>query len=91
MKPIAVKNYLPKITYVSVQEIKIIVIYRYSNQLAQTVKFGIRTGVVSGMGLGFFFAAIYGSSALSLWWDSKLVREDDDYTAGKMVSVGHSR
>ena len=53
------------------------------------MKFGIRTGIASGMGLGFSFAAVYGSSALGLWYGSKLVREDDDYTAGKMVTVSN--
>ena len=48
------------------------------------------TGVANGVGFGSAYAVIYGACGLTLWYGSKLIREDDGYTPGKMLAVSTS-
>jgi len=64
--------------------------FRYSKNLGDAKKFGIRKGVVAGCGMGFFFFVIFASYALAFWYGGKLVREED-YTPGRMLTVSISR
>ena len=61
--------------------------FRYSKSLEVVKKCGVMTGLSQGVGIGIVFALIYICTAVSLWWGSKLVREDDDYTPGRMIAV----
>jgi len=61
--------------------------FRYSKNLSSAKDYGIRKGIVSGAGMGFFFVVIFGSYALAFWYGGKLVREDSGYSAGRMLIV----
>ena len=45
------------------------------------------SGFSQGVGIGIVIALIYSCAAVSLWWGSKLVRDNEDYTPGRMISV----
>ena len=55
--------------------------------MEDAIKFGKRTGIITGLGIGFFHATMYLSNAVAVYWGSKLVREDDDYSPGRMLTV----
>jgi len=61
-------------------------LFRYNNSLTSAKNFGIRKGLFSGAGMGFFFFVNIASYALAFWYGGKLVREDD-YTPGRMLLV----
>jgi len=65
---------------------RLIVIFRYAKNLVSAKNFGIRKGIISGAGMGFFFFVIFGSYALAFWYGGKLVREEN-YSAGRMLIV----
>ena len=48
---------------------------------------GIKKGGSSGLWYGVMMFSIYCVYGLSFWYGSKLVREDDDYTPGIMLTV----
>ena len=60
--------------------------FRYCRNLLHAKAFGIRKGMVSGGGMGFFFLVMFSSYALAFWYGGKLVR-DDDYSIGQMLTV----
>jgi len=61
---------------------------RYTENLHAAKAFGIRKGMVSGLGLGLTFFVIFGSYALAFWYGGKLVREEpENYTIGVMLIV----
>lgn len=41
--------------------------YRYSSCLGEARDFGIKKGVMSGLGMGFFQIMMFGSYALAFW------------------------
>ena len=51
------------------------------------MKFGRRKGLVSGGGMGIVMFIIFVIYCVIFWYGCKLVREDDDYTAGTMLIV----
>ncbi|ELU18040.1 hypothetical protein CAPTEDRAFT_197681 [Capitella teleta] len=61
---------------------------RYSQNLTAARSLGIKKGIVSGFGQGFIQLTIFSSFAISFWYGSKLVREQDsDYSGGKVLQV----
>ena len=42
---------------------------------------------MNGAGMGAVFLVIFAVYAMAFWYGSKLVREDDNYTAGNMLIV----
>jgi len=63
--------------------------FRYTKNLGSAKAYGIRKGLASGAGMGFFFFVIFGTYALAFWYGGKLVREED-YTPGRMLTVSIS-
>ena len=61
--------------------------HRYSIHLKDAMKFGRRKGLVSGGGMGVVMFIIFLVYCVIFWYGCKLVREDDHYTAGKMLIV----
>jgi len=61
-------------------------IYRYSKNLASAKDFGIRKGIISGLGMAFFFFIMFVAYALAFWYGGKLIREEQ-YTGGRMLIV----
>jgi len=47
--------------------LNIFVSFRYSSRLGEAQAFGIKKGVMSGLGMGFFQLIIFGSYALAFW------------------------
>ena len=41
---------------------------RYSSHLGKARDFGIKKGIMSGLGMGFFQFTMFGSYALAFWW-----------------------
>jgi len=65
------------------------VYFRYTKNLSSAKDVGIRKGIYSGVGMGFYFFVIFGSYALAFWYGGKLVREEE-YTPGQMLIVSIS-
>jgi len=63
-----------------------VVYFRYSKNLVDAKKFGIRKGMIVGAGMALLFFVMFGSYALGFWYGGKLVREEN-YTAGQMLIV----
>lgn len=61
-------------------------LFRYKGNLFDAQQFGIRKGVVSGIGMACVFLVMFGAYALAFWYGSTLVREKD-YTPGDMMVV----
>ena len=59
---------------------------RYGDNLTEAKKFGIRTGLVSAVGIGLIFFIMFCVYSLAFWYGAKLVREGD-MTAGNMIIV----
>ena len=60
---------------------------RYSSKLEQATKFGIRKGIVNGVGMGAVFLVMFGSYALAFWYGSTLVIDKETYSVGTMMVV----
>jgi len=61
-------------------------IERYSSHLGDARDFGIKKGVMSGLGMGFFQLIMFGSYALAFWYGAKLII-DDEMTGGDLLIV----
>ena len=48
---------------------------------------GTHKGVMNGIGIALMMFVLFCTYALAFWYGSKLVREDDNYTAGTMLIV----
>ncbi|XP_074659631.1 ATP-dependent translocase ABCB1-like [Tubulanus polymorphus] len=59
---------------------------RYSKNLLQAKKVGIRKGAVFGVGAGYLYFIIFGAFALAFWYGAKLVREEN-FSAGTILMV----
>ena len=55
--------------------------------MIDAIKFGKRTGIITGLGIGFVYAVSYLSNVVAVYSGSKLVREDDTYLPGRMLTV----
>lgn len=64
---------------------------RYVANLKDAEAFGIKKSAIAGLAMGMIFLIIFCTYALAFWYGSKLVREDDAYTAGRMLIVSHLR
>lgn len=62
-------------------------LYRYNSNLDEAKNFGIKKAIIAGAGMGAVFFFIFGVYALAFWYGSKLVREEEAYTAGRMIIV----
>lgn len=60
---------------------------RYGKNLVDAYKYGVKKSMVSGGGMGIVFLIIFCVYALAFWYGSKLVREDEAYTAGRVLIV----
>ncbi|ELU01162.1 hypothetical protein CAPTEDRAFT_219712 [Capitella teleta] len=60
---------------------------RYISNLEDAKKAGIKKGAIGGGGMGFIFFIIFSCYALTFWYGSKLVREEEAYTPGIMLIV----
>ncbi|XP_072268653.1 ATP-binding cassette sub-family B member 5-like [Pyxicephalus adspersus] len=62
-------------------------IKRYTNNLGEAKKIGIKKTITSQMAVGIMYFIIYASYALGFWYGAKLVLGDNDYTIGKVMLV----
>lgn len=60
---------------------------RYNANLADARKFGVKKTTASGGGMGVIYFIMFACYALAFWYGSKLVREEEAYTAGVMLTV----
>lgn len=60
---------------------------RYNANLRDARKFGVKKTTASGGGMGMIYFIIFACYALAFWYGSKLVREEEHYTAGVMLTV----
>ncbi|KAK6172116.1 hypothetical protein SNE40_018066 [Patella caerulea] len=61
---------------------------RYSDNLIDAKKFGIKKGMTNGVAMGFVWFAIFCAYALGFWYGGKLtIEEPENYTVGKMLIV----
>ncbi|XP_005393324.1 PREDICTED: bile salt export pump [Chinchilla lanigera] len=60
---------------------------RYENNLVFAQRWGIRKGMVMGFFTGYMWCLIFLSYALAFWYGSKLVLEEEEYTAGTLVQI----
>ncbi|XP_077607205.1 bile salt export pump isoform X1 [Crocuta crocuta] len=60
---------------------------RYEKNLVFAQRWGIRKGIVMGFFTGFMWCLIFLCYALAFWYGSKLVLDDEEYTAGTLVQI----
>ena len=60
---------------------------RYNANLSDARKFGVKKTTASGAGMGVIYFIMFACYALAFWYGSKLVREEEAYTAGVMLTV----
>uniref|UniRef100_A0A673U4I6 Bile salt export pump n=1 Tax=Suricata suricatta TaxID=37032 RepID=A0A673U4I6_SURSU len=60
---------------------------RYEKNLVFAQRWGIRKGIVMGFFTGFMWCLIFFCYALAFWYGSKLVLDDEEYTAGILVQI----
>ncbi|GAB5575717.1 bile salt export pump isoform X1 [Prionailurus iriomotensis] len=60
---------------------------RYEKNLVFAQRWGIRKGIVMGFFTGFMWCLIFFCYALAFWYGSKLVLDDEEYTAGTLVQI----
>ncbi|XP_032450324.1 bile salt export pump isoform X2 [Lynx canadensis] len=58
---------------------------RYEKNLVFAQRWGIRKGIVMGFFTGFMWCLIFFCYALAFWYGSKLVLDDEEYTAGTLI------
>lgn len=61
-------------------------IARYSSHLGEARDFGIKKGVMSGLGMAFFQVIMFGSYALAFWYGAKLII-DGEMNGGDLLIV----
>ena len=54
--------------------------------------FGVKKSMIGGLGTGIIYGVLFCTYGLAFWYGSRLVREsleenNDDYTAGTMITV----
>ncbi|XP_077124833.1 ATP-binding cassette sub-family B member 5-like isoform X1 [Ranitomeya variabilis] len=62
-------------------------IQRYTKNLGEAKKIGIKKAVASQLSVGFMFFMIYASYALGFWYGSVLILGDYGYTIGNVLVV----
>ncbi|XP_042808516.1 bile salt export pump isoform X3 [Panthera leo] len=60
---------------------------RYEKNLVFAQRWGIRKGIVMGFFTGFMWCLIFFCYALAFWYGSKLVLDDEEYTAGTLIQI----
>uniref|UniRef100_H0V6N1 Bile salt export pump n=1 Tax=Cavia porcellus TaxID=10141 RepID=H0V6N1_CAVPO len=60
---------------------------RYEKNLVFAQRWGIRKGMVMGFFTGYMWCLIFFSYALAFWYGSRLVLEEEEYTAGDLVQI----
>ena len=65
----------------------IIFLHRYTKNLKDAKVIDIKMGLMLGIGIGLMMLTLFSTYALAFWYGSKLVREDEHYTAGNMLVV----
>ncbi|XP_042853243.1 bile salt export pump isoform X3 [Panthera tigris] len=60
---------------------------RYEKNLVFAQRWGIRKGMVMGFFTGFMWCLIFFCYALAFWYGSKLVLDDEEYTAGTLIQI----
>ena len=61
---------------------------RYGKNLIEARTFGIRKGIVAGVGMGMVFGILFSTYALAFWYGGKLTRDEPgNYTIGVMLIV----
>lgn len=64
------------------------VCFRYTDKLFAAKNLGIKKEIVLGSLLALLYLAIFAVYGLAFWYGSKLVREDESYSVGDMMTVG---
>ncbi|XP_040208744.1 ATP-dependent translocase ABCB1-like isoform X2 [Rana temporaria] len=59
---------------------------RYTNNLGEAKKIGIKKAITSQLAVGFMFFIIYATHALGFWYGATLVLSENDYTIGRVMS-----
>jgi hypothetical protein len=67
-------------------ELMINCISRYTVNLIEARKFGVRKAIATGLGFGSVFITMYGVIGFGFWYGSTLVI-DDKYSTGDMMIV----
>ncbi|KAG9476286.1 hypothetical protein GDO78_003056 [Eleutherodactylus coqui] len=62
-------------------------IQRYTNNLGEAKKIGIKKTITSQLAVGVMYGFIYGSYALGFWYGSVLVLGGNGYTIGDVLAV----
>ncbi|XP_073486147.1 ATP-binding cassette sub-family B member 5 isoform X1 [Aquarana catesbeiana] len=62
-------------------------IKRYTNNLGEAKKIGIKKAITSQLAVGIMFFIIYASYALGFWYGTTLVLNGKEYTVGKIMLV----
>ncbi|NXX40239.1 ABCBB protein, partial [Tricholaema leucomelas] len=60
---------------------------RYDKNLVFAQHWGIRKGIIMGLFTGYMWLIIFLCYALAFWYGSKLVLEDEEYSAGTLLQV----
>lgn len=62
-------------------------IFRYTNNLGEAKKIGIKKAITSQLAVGIMFFIIYASYALGFWYGTTLVLSGNEYTVGRIMLV----
>ncbi|XP_075068303.1 ATP-binding cassette sub-family B member 5 isoform X2 [Mixophyes fleayi] len=62
-------------------------IKRYTNNLGEAKKLGIKKAIASQLALGFVYLFVYGSYGLGFWYGTILILGDQGYTVGDAIVV----
>ncbi|XP_075683429.1 ATP-binding cassette sub-family B member 5-like isoform X1 [Rhinoderma darwinii] len=62
-------------------------IQRYTNNLGEAKKIGIKKAITSQLAVGFMYFIIYASYALGFWYGSVLILGENGYTIGNVLVV----
>uniref|UniRef100_A0A8C5RXF6 Bile salt export pump n=1 Tax=Laticauda laticaudata TaxID=8630 RepID=A0A8C5RXF6_LATLA len=60
---------------------------RYDKNLVFAQNWGIRKGIIMGLFTGYIWCIIFLCYALAFWYGSKLVLEEEEYSAGTLLQV----
>ena len=61
--------------------------FRYTDKLLAAKIIGIKSEIILGSLLALLYLVVLAVYGLAFWYGSKLVREDESYTPGDMVTV----
>ncbi|XP_056375699.1 ATP-binding cassette sub-family B member 5-like isoform X2 [Hyla sarda] len=62
-------------------------IKRYTNNLGEAKKLGIKKAIASQLALGFVYLFVYGSYGLGFWYGTILILGDQGYTVGDALVI----